>query len=215
LILILVLLILCGCTSYNKTTSLDAVFENNTGEYRQNNFSEYLDYYLPSDMLEEDFGFDHVTFSFNHNEVIMNVNIASVIASKYYVNYVLTDDGYFDNSKLIYSHQGTYINHDKQMVAYFYKVYSTDNYNLLYFKSSDLVFYGYCDDDNLIDMSEKIFNLAKSATVKTDSIISTYSTKDVIDYTKSQIDLFDVVLPNSGRIDDLIKDDKDVNNSNQ
>jgi len=206
-LLVLIFFLLCGCNSYNKQTDLDAVFLDSTSEYRQNNFSEYLDYYLPSDMIEEEFAYDHVVFNFDRNKVVMNIDIASVIANKYYKNYVLTDDGYFDQSKIVYSYSGSYTNHDKNDVKFFYKVYDGKDYNILYFKSENLTFYGYCFPKDLIDMTSKIYTLAKSASIKTDNIISKYSTKDVIDYSKTQIDLFDVIMPNSGRIDDLIKED--------
>lgn len=59
-------------------------------------------------------------------------------------------------------------------------------------------------------MASKIFNLLKSADVDTSAVLTNYSSRDVIEYRKSTVNLFEAVMPVEGRIDDMMITDKET-----
>ena len=46
--------------------------------------------------------------------------------------------------------------------------------------------------------------MARSALVRSEGIISAYSSKEVIDYEKQQVNLFETIMPVNGQINDFL-----------
>lgn len=200
-------LLLCACSSnVNINEQLDRVFSDTTEIIRQNNFSKFIDYYCPSDLMEDES--NKLTFSFMYNDsrVVVNVNISGIINNVYYKDKIIFNEGFFDDSKLFYSLDGKYVNANDIENNFQYSVYEYKDKYLLYFNSNELIAYSYCDKNDIVPISSRIFVLAKSSSVKKQEIIANYSSKDVIDYHKVQVDLFESVLPVNGRLDDMMLD---------
>ena len=51
--------------------------------------------------------------------------------------------------------------------------------------------------------------MAKGVHVKEEEVIADYSLKDVIDYEKKQVNLFETIMPVNGNINDFLVDKKD------
>ena len=69
----------------------------------------------------------------------------------------------------------------------------------------ELQIYAYCYEADLIQVIRHAFILAKGVNIEEEKIIDNYSAKDVIDYEKKQINLFNYVIPNSGYLQELLK----------
>lgn len=197
---------LCGCASNNAT--LDDAFtqENRDLNLRANNYLTYYNYYLPSDVYELNYEENAVLLKYEESNISMNLNVASIINSEFYNDYYLKDDGFFDDYRLFYEHTGTYLDADNNHLEYIYRVYEYENEYLVHMMSEKMNFYAYTIKDNLYDLTEKILIIAKSISVKDVDVISNYSSKSIIDYQKKQINLFDLVLPVNGKLDELILD---------
>lgn len=208
LLFIFICLILCACSSKGSLEeSLDSIFNNPSKlNIRQNNYTNYLDYYLPSDLFEEDASDLSFTFYNDNTKIITNLNVAGIIDNKYYREYMLIDEGFFDDTKKIYSKRASYINAGNTELGFVYDLYNYDNRYLIHFYSTDVNTYAICDYDNIIFTTQKIFQIVKGIDVNYDAVIAQYSSKDVIDYQKKQIDLFNNTFPINGRIDDLMID---------
>lgn len=206
--IIVLCLLLCSCANKNTLEeSLDLILDNPAKlNIRQNNYTNYLDYYLPSDLFEEDASELSFTFYNDNTKIITNLNVAGIIENKYYREYMLKDEGFFDNEKNVYSKKATYINASNSELEFVYNLYKYDDIYLVHFYSTDVNAYAMCDYDNIVFTTQKIFQIAKGIDVNYDAIITNYSSKDVIDYQKKQIDLFNNAFPINGRIDDLMID---------
>jgi len=188
-------------------SQLDAVFENTIQDkVRANNYTDYIEYYLPSDVNELDASKLSYVFEVEENKVIMNINVSHIINSEYYNSDELKDEGYFDETKLIYSTSGSFKNLNNEDIDYFFKAYQYDNYCLLYLLSDEVELYGYTEADKSGLVTSKMLELAEGCNVKNDLVIAEFSNKDVIDYEKSPVNLFDNVFPVDGRIDDMMID---------
>ena len=104
-------LILTGCMeSKDAVMQLDDAFAKDMEEMviRTNNYGRYADYYLPSDTQEQSADILSYSFSYGRSNIIMDINVSGIINSKYYKDYLIADEGFFDQNKLYYSHEGQY-----------------------------------------------------------------------------------------------------------
>lgn len=207
IVIFIIFLLLTGCTN-NANRDLDDAFinENIDLNVRPNNSLTYYRYYLPSDVFEQDYEENTVLLKYENSNIVMNLNVASIINSEFYEEYALKDEGFFDDYKLSYEHFGTYLDIDNNLIDYFYRVYEYEDDCLVHLMSKNMNFYASTIKDNLYDLTSKLLIIAKTCEVNNVDVISAYSSKSVIDYQKKQINLFDLVLPVNGKLDELILD---------
>lgn len=209
LIIIFVCVLLVSCSSsLNLKVSIDDVFaiESNAMKLRRNNYSDYVDYYLPSDVYEYSADKLSNVFSYNDSKIIMDINIPGIINSEYYSFRNIADEGFFDNNKLVYHKDSTFVDMEGNIHNYFLNIYEYRKQYLVYFVSRDLVFYGYSNETDLVQLCSKIMLIAKSSKVKNEDVVANFSTKEVIDYQKKQINLFEKIMPVNGDIRDFMVD---------
>ena len=205
----LVCIVLCSCAVYGDlTTRLDQVFSSAEEKetIRRNNYSSYIDYYVPSDTSELNVSPLSTSFIFNNSRMIMDVNISGIINSKYYEDQPLTDEGFFDENKLVYSHEGNFMDSEGELNTFIYKVYEYEKQYLTYFTSRDLIFYAFTNEEDIEAVTSRILLMAKGASVKEGDVIANFSSKEVIDYEKKQVNLFETIMPVNGHINDFMVD---------
>lgn len=195
-----------GCSEKKDLkSSVDSAFsDEKSNALKVNNYTQYIEYYLPSDVNEQESDLLSFVFDVDGSEFIMNINIAGVINNKYYTEAALKDEGFFDSSKMIYSKTGKYINVAQKEINYFVKAYDYGQECLIYFLSNQVSSYAYCQKTKAELVASKIFQMAKNSDVKEEEIIANFSSKDVIDYKKGIVDLFENIFPVDGRIEDII-----------
>lgn len=186
---------------------LDEIFAQSTSDVEPgfNNYTSYIDYYMPSDMMEESSDYLSFVFDYNRSKIVLNVNVAGVLSNKYYSGNIL-NEGFFSEDKIFYGVSGKFKNVDNEENEYHYNIYEYEGKYLEYFYSKDLIVYGYCTKADIVNSSLKILTLAKDSSVDRNRIVTNFSSKDVIDYQRKQVDLFETTLPVNGRVDELIVD---------
>lgn len=207
-------LLLCGCNAINKAdTELDKLFaDDKYVKVRANNYSDYIEYYLPSDVNEDNCSKLAYSFSDDDYKFILNINVSGIINSQYYKDYKLVDEGFFDDNKLIYKYEGDYVNSSNNKNKFFVKVYEYDNQYILHFVTSTVNVYGTCKQDKLYLLASKVLQIVKSVNIYEDKIITDYSSKDVIDYNKSVVNLFEDVFPIEGKVEDMMIEKSPIGN---
>ena len=208
----LLCLFMWGCAPrINIQDDLNKVFEDDVTRkfFRKNNYSTYIDYYVPIDLFETKVDTLSSSYEYNNAHMVMNVNVSGIISDKYYPETVFLDEGFFDKARLVYQHTSEFAKNDEENNVYMYLVYEYEDRYLVNFLSRDLVFYGYCDEYDLVGLSTKILQMAKSANVKRDDVVINYSSKDVIDYEKKQVNLFESIMPVNGNINEFLLNPED------
>lgn len=214
IILLLILLLLTGCASSNISANLDNLFSSidNISNHSTNNILKYYSYYLPSDMGEKEVTSDSITLIYGESTIVMNLNIADIINERYYSDVKLADDGFYNETNLVYENTGTYTLKDETVKEYLYKLYDYNEYYALYLKTSDNVFYGNVAKGEVKEVTRHLLIIAKSISIESDLIVSDYSSKDIIDYQKKQLDLFNTQKPASGSLSEMLTDEATVGN---
>lgn len=208
----LLCLALSGCQRFvDYQSRLDEVFA--TAEdvitIRANNYGDYYDYYIPSDTSEFNAGNLYALLDYADSRFLMDVNIAGIVSKRYYPETVLEEDGFFDESRLVYEKRGIYVNNDDEILDYIYKLYQYDDNYLASLRSPDLIFYACIKEKDIVPLTSRMLLMAKGAHIKEDAVIADYSLKDVIDYEKKQVNLFETIMPVNGNINDFLVDKND------
>lgn len=213
MLLVFLCVILCSCAVHNDLKQeLDDVFAqtSETEKIRHNNFTRYVDYYLPSDVSEETADSLSSVMMYSRSRIIMDVNISGIINERYYEKLPLAEEGFFDNSRIFYAKEGTYKDDEGIDKEYIFRIYEYDGEYLLHFLSKDLIFYAYGERNDLIPLTSRIYLIARGAEVRTASVLADFSTIDVIDYHKKQVNLFETVMPVNGSISDFMVEDNET-----
>ena len=178
--------------------------ERDDSAVRRNNYTNYADYYLPSDMQEYDCNEISHVFVFNRSKIIMDINIAGIINAKYYSNVRISDEGFFDKDKICFQRDSSFLKTDETEYPYICNVYEYEDDYLLYFVCEDAIFYAFTNKEDLVPLCSRILLIAKSLNVNHTDIVADFSFKDVIDYQKKQVNLFETIMPVNGSINDFM-----------
>lgn len=214
LFVVLLLVMMCGCAS-NKdiNTELDSLLSdaNKIVSNHPNNSLEYYDYYLPSDMGEVSFDQESLVLSYLDNKIVVNININDIVNNKYYPEHYLTNSSLLDQNKLVYSKSGKYLTIKDIERDYILNLYQNNDYYVIELITSDLT-YITSSKAYIKDIVKHLFTIAKSVDLDEELIIADYSDKNIVDYKKKQIDLFDSTRPTSGDLSEMLIGDAIVGN---
>ena len=211
-------MILCGCMDQSDLESkLPDAFaaESDVMAIRRNNYTDYIDYYLPSDMQEFDCNEISHVFVYNKSKLIMDINISGIINAKYYSDIIVNDEGFFDPDKLYFAQESSFMKADETEHPYLCKIYSYEEGYLLYFVCEDAIFYGYVNGEDLLPLCSRVLLIAKSLKVDNEDIIADFSFKDVIDYQKKPVNLFETIMPVNGNINEFLIGQNDDNDDGE
>lgn len=204
---LLIIFLLSGCSNiydqniktYDLNSELDDIFSNtNKSEALLNNYSKYMDYYLPYEVEEDSCDSLSSVYTLGNGKLVMNINVSGIINGKY------SDDGFFDENKKIYSSISYFVNRDDNNEKYTFCLYQYEDDYLLYFIDKEIIFYGYTYSNEVVLMAQKIFDIAKSISISDEDVIDAFSSSETIDYQKTYVNLFQTVMPTEGRIDEFI-----------
>ena len=211
---VLLLVMMCGCAS-NKdiNTELDSLLSdtNKIVSNHPNNSLEYYDYYLPSDMGEVSFDQESLVLSYLDSKIVVNINVNDIVNNKYYPEQYLTNSSLLDQNKLVYSKSGKYLTIKDIERDYILNLYQNNDYYVIELITSDLT-YITSSKAYIKDIVKHLFTIAKSVDLDEELIIADYSDKNIVDYKKKQIDLFDSTRPTSGDLSEMLIGDAIVGN---
>lgn len=207
LILVLILLYGCGNSSSNIQSELEQVFSNNNFVMtKSNNYTDYIDFYLPSDIKEEYCNDTSYVYNVDDCKLIISINLPTIFNEYYYGNAALRDDGLFSDDNLIYSFEGETLNQKVKKTRYYFKAYQYDDMYILHLVTSDLELCGYCYKDRVKMLASKMLQMVNNSNVNKDNIIRDYSSRDIIDYERNKVNLFETIYPRDGYVKDILKD---------
>ena len=85
------------------------------------------------------------------------------------------------------------------------RVYAIDDKHLLYLIIDDVTIASLIDLDAIDQILYDMLVVGTSIRTRDDLIINDFSSRDVIDYHQETIDLFEIIVPQDGRLEELLK----------
>lgn len=204
LYLILSALMLSSCTV---KTSIDLQSElesslasaNDAKIFTSNINKPLYSYYLPPSIGRNKSTQTSSILNDRGRKFVMNLNVASIIQEKYYSETEQTDD--FQDP--IVKCEGEYIDVDETTHSYTVTTYEMNDYYVTVFHSDVVEFYSVLDALSTCDIVKDMLRISRSMRVDTDAVIQAYSNKKTVDYKSEKIELFEQIVPESGRIEEL------------
>ncbi|MDO4702217.1 MAG: hypothetical protein Q4A47_06340 [Erysipelotrichaceae bacterium] len=139
---------------------------------------------------------------------VMNLNAQSIINEKFYKNTLVEQQ--VDHKKRLYQRESEYVDYNGKSNAYKLEVYDMDGEYFIYLTTALFEFYAQVSSVDVEPISYQMLKIAKTVKVDKEKVISLYSNKESIEYVKQQVKLFEVAIPESGRLDEMVKGNKQV-----
>lgn len=206
---------MCGCGSDVQVVQndLDKLLSDidAIASTHPNNSLTYFDYYLPSDMGEISFDKESLVLKYLDNKVIVNVNVIDIVNKQYYPDEYLASSLNFDKNNIFYSKTGHYTTIKNADKDYILSIYQNGDEYIVELVTSDLT-YITSTKSYIKDLVKHLFTIAKSVDLEQELVINDYSDKNIVDYKKSPIDLFDSTKPTNGDLSELLIGDAVIGN---
>ena len=148
-------------------------------------------------------------FKIDGYEVVLNIDVSSVITTKYYGGGTNEQDfrdiDAFPNQ--IDEVTGSFLSGSGIIKDFRYRLYrvSDNEYGIL-LQTSNLIMVGKTGRGDVLDVIRKMMSILRTCRVDEEKIISTYSKKELINYKKETLDIFQKTYPENGSLQDMISD---------
>ncbi|MEG0076329.1 hypothetical protein [Anaerorhabdus sp.] len=211
--LVLVACLLFGCAQ--STQSLEANiqkeldFANTLATVEGDNRKDFYSYYIEPSIGKVSSNPSNNVFLKDGVQFVMNLNVSKIISEKYYAD-ALTGDDVATKENLLFELDGQY--DDGLLNSYDYRcqVYQYENAYMLLLETQYMNFYTVANANQLPGIASEMLKIARTVRVHKDEIISAYSSKEAIQYKKEALNLFEVAVPENGRVDEMISDKTNI-----
>lgn len=198
----LLVISLCGCQKVEDVTLAidDVIAEVDKADLfiRRDHTKTYYRYFLPSGVGNIASADTYNILEYLGNKVLLNLDIAKIIIDEYYEG-EKSEDVYVYGEE-VYKRQALI-----KETPYALAVYTIEDYYLLSLGISDVTLISLVTSNYIDSVLYEMFVIGLSVEVDKERVISDFSSLDVIDYRQESIDLFEVIVPQDGRLEELIK----------
>lgn len=171
----------------------------------------FYSYYIEPSVGRIDSNISSNIFEKGNVKFVMNLNVSNIINSKYYSD-AMIDSNTVTKKDLLFSINGKYVDYLGKEYDYNCDVYQFDNLYYLSFISKYMNFYTVGSQTDLITVAQEMLKISKTIEVSEDEIISHYSSKETIEYKKEALQLFEVIVPENGRVDEMLSNKIEIDN---
>ncbi|MHB8096115.1 MAG: hypothetical protein ACYDEI_00465 [Erysipelotrichaceae bacterium] len=209
-------IVLSGCSmnAYFDNSSYDKAIENALSqplsEYATMN-RDLFSYYIPPSIGRKSASLNSVTLQSHNQNILMILDVINILNESYY-----KDDGgtlrrLLKVENAFYTSSGFYENDIKALSAYLVSAMKlSDNTVLLSLQTENFVYMSIHPLSISPDILYDMFRVARSTTINRDLILSTYSTREVLDFRTQSLNMFTQAGPESGTVLDMIKGEDDI-----
>ena len=168
-----------------------------------------ISYYLEPSIGRISGNKSNSVFKIDGYEVVLNIDVSSVITTKYYGvgtnEQDFRDIDAFPNQ--IDEVTGSFLSGSGIIKDFRYRLYrvSDNEYGIL-LQTSNLIMVGKTGRGDVLDVIRKMMSILRTCRVDEEKIISTYSKKELINYKKETLDIFQKTYPENGSVQDMISD---------
>ncbi len=209
IILVIFLVFLVGCSteveSFETTlaTKLEAVAMANT--LSPDNRKTFYSYYIEPSIGRRKTDETYNIFVKDGIEFAMNLNISNILNDSYYKK-TTTLSSTIQSEALWFSNSGKYVDYKGEENDYFYSVYQDSNFYYITFMTKYVTFFASGNQSEILAIAPEMLKIAKTVEINQDEIVSAYFSQEVIEYEREKIQLYEVMIPENGRIEEMMAD---------
>lgn len=215
---------LAGCTAVSRSTVVSQTEEAvdravHASISSSTNINKgFLSYYLEPSVGRRESTKTSSVFLINGVSVVLNVDVASVITAKYYSmdEAVSYPDGFRDVDAFpgeAAEKEGSFLSGSGLIREYRMRIYRvTDMEYGILLQTSNLIMTAECPYGELPDVAYKMMKILRTCRVDEEKVVTAYSQKELINYTKETLDIFRRIYPESGTLQDMLDSGQDEEN---
>lgn len=144
---------------------------------------------------------------------VMNLNVSKIINEKYYVD-ALTVNDIATSENLLFSLEGQYEDVLLNIYDYVCDVYQYDSLTMVLLSTQFMDFYAVGSEGEVVSIVSDMLKIAKTVQINQEEIVAAYSSKEAVQYKKEALNLFEVAVPENGRVDEMISDKTSTGDQN-
>lgn len=216
----LLVLVLSACTSTFKHQDYDLAIQDalaqETSTYATMN-RDLFSYYLPVSIGRKQATPNSVTLNSNNETILMSLDVVNILNQAYYKHENESLRDLLKEGVAFYTHTGTYLSN--QYIPVDFKVNAaqiSDHLVLLILQTEHFVFTSIHPEAISPAILYDMLRVARSSHIAKETVLSTYSKREVINFKIQNLNMFAQVAPESGTVMDMIKelDDMDFTDGN-
>ena len=194
LALLVALVVLSGCQVSKDTLveNLDAILDEATmtsisSEVNMN--KGLMSYYLQPSIGRKESNATNSVFIMNGNDVILNIDVASIVSQKYYASSgEIRDLGSLGTE--IYKKKGVFISSTDLIRDYQYRLFEVadDEYGIL-LQTSNVIMVAVVPLGDVYNVSSEMMTLIRGCRIDEEAVVAAYSQKELINYQKEILEM--------------------------
>ena len=205
IILLVCFICLCGCqvSKDNLISDLDKILDDATVasiSSKVNMNKGFMSYYLQPSIGRKESNATNSVFTICGNDVIMNIDVSSIVSQKYYASSSdIRNIGSMGNE--IFTKKGVFISSTDLVRDYQYRLFELNDaeYGII-LQTSNIIMISVVSLGDVYNVSSEMMTLIRSCRVDEEAVVSAYSQKELINYQKETLEIFDKVYPESGTL---------------
>lgn len=136
---------------------------------------------------------------------VMNLNVSKIINEEYYKDVSENRDS-SSVEHFLFAIEGQYSDVDLNIYEYRCEVYQYEGVTMVLMETQFMDFYAIGNEREMLNVVGDMIHIAKTVQVNQTKIITAYSSKESVPYKKEALNLFEVAIPENGRVDEMIAD---------
>lgn len=200
--------------AYFDNTSYDKAIENALSQ-SMSEFStmhrDMFSYYIPPSIGRKSSSLNSVTLQSHNQNILMILDVINILNESYFKDNEGTLRKLLKVENAFYTSTGFYENDNKVLSAYLVSAMKlSDSTVLLSLQTENFVFMSIHPLSISPDILYDMLRVARSTSINRDLILSTYSTREVLDFKTQSLNMFTQAGPESGTVLDMIKGEDDI-----
>ncbi len=139
-------------------------------------------------------------------QFVMNLNVFNIVNQEYYPEQNTIQQAMNNEQYLILKIEDTYTDYKQQSYPYVCYIYQVNNQFSAEFISPTTTFYCIGTEGQLLSIVPEMLKIARTIEVNKPEVLARYSFRELKKSEKEMLEYFDVAIPESGRVDEMISD---------
>lgn len=208
LILMGIIVLLTGCS----TATQESFQESMANELKQQaeasvmapaNRKHFYSYYKEPNVGRRSNGETFNVFVKEGVEFIMNLNVSYILDKNYYKKSIQVKND-IQSENLLFTIAGKYKNYLGETYDYECLVYQTNTSYYVILVTEYMTFYTTGNLVQMMRIAPTMLSIAQSVNIDADKVVTAYFSQEVIENKKERLQLYEVMIPENGRIEEMM-----------
>jgi hypothetical protein len=166
-----------------------------------NHMGSIFSYYLPTYMGKVQSTDTSLVLDVHHEKLVMNVDVISVmhanVEDELRVMFSLKDS--------LFSYQSSFVDYKGFEQKYQLLVYPYDQSYFMLLQSPSVIMSAQASLGNITDMAYEMLKFTRNVRVSKQAVVSNFSNQEILNYQKTDLNMFAQLAPESGTVLDMIE----------